>query len=103
MSEKDTSETVGGCLWILLSPIALMAKGWTASVLWGWFLVPTFGARAISTAEAIGVSLVVGSFWRYPHPKGGKDVSSWLLVATPYVGCAVSLAAGYIVHRWWMP
>jgi hypothetical protein len=33
-------------------------EGWVVVKLWGWFVVPRFGAHPISIAEGIGLSLI---------------------------------------------
>lgn len=39
--------------------ISSILNGWVLSILWGWFIVPTFGAPDISVVQAIGLALVV--------------------------------------------
>lgn len=34
--------------------------GYALSVLWGWFVVPTFGAPDLAVVPAIGIGLMVG-------------------------------------------
>ena len=35
-------------------------RGWVLSILWGWFIVPSFGLPPLSIAAAIGLSLLTG-------------------------------------------
>lgn len=35
-------------------------RGYALSIIWGWFMVPTFGLPALSIPVAIGLSVVVG-------------------------------------------
>ncbi|OGL32324.1 hypothetical protein A3F64_03165 [Candidatus Saccharibacteria bacterium RIFCSPHIGHO2_12_FULL_42_8] len=39
--------------------ISSILNGWVLSILWGWFVVPTFDAPDISVVQAIGLALVV--------------------------------------------
>lgn len=50
---------------ILWLPLVIY-NGWALSVLWVWFVVPTFGLTALSLGQAIGISLVVGFFIARP-------------------------------------
>jgi len=44
---------------LVLLAISAIWKGYVLTVLWGWFVVPTFGLPALSLAPAIGMSMVV--------------------------------------------
>lgn len=49
-------------IWLLsLLPIAML-KGYVASTLWAWFIVP-WGIRQMSIYEAVGAMLVIGILW----------------------------------------
>jgi hypothetical protein len=39
--------------------LSAMFNGYALSVLWGWFIVPTFNLPPLSVAPAIGVAMVV--------------------------------------------
>jgi hypothetical protein len=39
--------------------VAAILQGFVLSVLWGWFVVPTFDAPVLSIPVAIGVSIIV--------------------------------------------
>jgi hypothetical protein len=45
---------VGMILWL---PLAAL-NGWVLSVLWGWFVVPTFSLAPLSVPQAIGLALI---------------------------------------------
>ena len=67
MKEKDGGTVFFSCLGILLFlPLVIVvgaiSGGWALSTLWGWFIVPVFGLPSISIVQAIGISLLVGSF-----------------------------------------
>jgi hypothetical protein len=42
-----------------LLALSAMWKGYVLTILWGWFVVPTFGLPTLALAPAIGMSLVV--------------------------------------------
>lgn len=48
--------TVG---YIAIRTLAVMWDGYVLTVLWGWFIVPTFGAPPLKIPAAIGLSIIV--------------------------------------------
>lgn len=52
--------------------------GYTLSVLWGWFVVSSFGAPALSIAQAYGLMLVAGIL-RPSNPAVTEDKEKWTL------------------------
>ncbi|HEY3544739.1 MAG TPA: hypothetical protein VGK17_01450 [Propionicimonas sp.] len=53
---------------VLIVPMSLL-RGFTISTLWGWYVVPTFGAPSLSVVAAIGISLLVGLLTAKAPPK----------------------------------
>lgn len=45
-------------LWVLLTPVVMIWRGYVLSILWAWFVVP-FGLPPLGIAGAIGLSYVV--------------------------------------------
>lgn len=43
---------------LVLIVISSLLNGWALKVLWSWFVAPVFQVSSISTAQAIGLSLV---------------------------------------------
>lgn len=87
---------------LMVIPVALW-RGYVLSVLWGWFIVPTFNAPAIGVVTAMGISLVVGMFAYHRSQKtkeGEKDttVSDYLL--NGFVSPAIALGVGYVLTHW---
>lgn len=83
---------------VMLVPVALW-RGYVLSVLWGWFIVPTFNAPALSLAMAIGVAIVVGMFTA-SIPTKKKDEEDKALsnyFVNGFIAPALSLLFGYIV------
>jgi hypothetical protein len=65
MKEKDSLiACLGVILGFILIPLIAILQGWVFTVLWGWFVVPTFHAPELSIAVAIGLTIVVGMFRR---------------------------------------
>lgn len=60
MKSKNDGMLLGCALYLLLLPFLALLNGYALSVLWGWFIVPTFEARPLGVLPAIGVAMVVG-------------------------------------------
>lgn len=59
-----TMEFIMAAILVLTSLFALIAlsamlRGYVLSVLWGWFIVPTFGLPGISIPIAIGIGIIL--------------------------------------------
>lgn len=67
-----------GALVGLLGLLAIGAvwKGYVLTVLWGWFVVPTFGLPVLAIAPAIGLSLVVSFLTHQSDATKEQDGSS---------------------------
>ena len=77
-------------------------NGYALSVLWGWFVVPTFGAPALDVVPAIGIALVVGYMTHQMREKKKDEQSFKQMIAhgTAYAVLKPSFAlfTGWIVH-----
>jgi hypothetical protein len=57
-------------------------RGYVLSIIWGWFIVPTFGLPALSIPVAIGLSVVVGMLTSHATKTDGeKNALSAVLIA----------------------
>ena len=88
--------------------LALMAgsaalNGWVLSVLWRWFVMPTFGVAAISIPAAIGLSMVI-HYITYQPVHDPRDTREKLIEALVFLFFkpAIALSFGYVVHRFFM-
>lgn len=45
---------------VSLDILFILFQGWTLSLLWGWYIVPTFNIPDLSVVNAIGISILVG-------------------------------------------
>jgi hypothetical protein len=102
MSEKDTENLlacVGVIIIIALIPLAAIFQGWVLTVLWGWFVAPTFNLPELSIATAIGLTLVVGMFKSYNINRGEKTTDDKIAEAIGVVLIPLLfLFFGWIVH-----
>ena len=61
---------LGGVVGVaFLMGFSAIFNGYTLSVLWGWFVVPTFGAPALDVVPAIGIAPVVGDMTQQMREK----------------------------------
>lgn len=93
----------GGIVGIgLLMVFSSIFNGYALSVLWGWFIVPTFGAPALGIVPAIGVAMVVNYLTYQTHncKKEKKSFGEQLAEGTMMAILKPSLALffGWIVH-----
>lgn len=92
-----------GILFALFSVCAMIAlvvassiwSGYVLSILWGWFIVPTFGLPMLSIPAAIGVALIAGFLTK----QISATKSDWSqAVSTAIAVPLISLCLGYAIH-----
>jgi putative Mn2+ efflux pump MntP len=94
----------GGFVGVLaLLTLSSMWRGYVLTVLWGWFVVPTFGLSALALAPAIGLAMVV-SFLTHQSDATKEqegDFSTRMARAAGYalVMPALVLGIGWVVHQ----
>lgn len=95
--EKDESLASAVLAIFVLLPLSILARGWSVSVLWGWFVVPTIHLPVLSVGGGLGLSVVV---WALMPSRGekapGKSGLEQSLIAL--LGNLVPLALGIVVH-----
>lgn len=90
---------------LALVPAMLLASatlgGWIISILWSWYVVPTFGIKCITVPQAIGVDLIVTYMtW---HGWKADDSGFWTVFFKAYIVKPGSvLFIGWVVHRFFM-
>lgn len=72
MSRRNERAGTAVVLGLLFLPLTTTLYGATLAKLWEWFIADTFGVLALSTAEAVGVSLVV-TFVTYQYDAVNRD------------------------------
>jgi len=100
--DKDSKNLIGclaGIIVLIMIPLIAILQGWVLTVLWGWFIVPTFRAPELSIAVAIGLTLIVGMFKDINIKNSEKSSEDRLVeaiatVLTPFV----FLFLGWIVQ-----
>lgn len=95
-----------GLLTVIGYVVALVASyllnGWALTILWGWFIRPTFHLPTLNLAPAIGLSIVIGFLTRrYDSSEQKKQTTSqkWVEpLAYAMASPLLSLGIGWIVH-----
>lgn len=87
---------------VFLMVFSYIFNGYALSVLWGWFVVPTFGAPALGLVPAIGVAIVVGYLTHQTHDCKKEEKSFGEKIAEGTVMAILkpsfALFFGWIVH-----
>lgn len=87
---------------VLLMTVSAIFNGYALSVLWGWFVVPTFGAPQLSIVAAIGIAMVVSYLTHQVNScqKEKKKFSEELAggVTLALLRPSFALLFGWIVH-----
>lgn len=100
MSDDKTNENLAGCVVaLLLTPFLIALRGWVLAKLWLWLIVPTFGLRALSVWQAIGLSVVVAVLTMKAPDNDDDTALEMTIRLTIYsvVACGMALVLGYIV------
>lgn len=88
---------------LLLSVLSTILHGWVLSILWGWFIVPTFSAPPLSIPLAVGISVMIGAFnTRYPTKEEIERANDRRYkFYSPIYGVFMSLLSlvlGFVIH-----
>ena len=107
MSKDSTNTLIGllACSFVLfimfiVTPLVAIIQGWVLTVLWSWFVVPTFRLPELSIPVAIGLSLIVGMFKGYNNPEKTENEDVYVKVTKVvmlFVGPFIVLFLGWIV------
>ena len=87
-----------------VAAMGVIWSGFVLTILWSWFVVPTFGLQALSLAPAIGLGVVVSYLTHQYAPKtkqeGGKWDETWRSIGHTVFKPAFALMVGWIVKQW---
>lgn len=88
-----------------LAALSTIWNGYVLTILWGWFVAPTFALPPLDLAAAIGLTVVAQYLTHQYMPKAAKpeDDGKWdeTLRATLYMLLhpAVALLVGWVVKQ----
>jgi len=94
---------VFGTFWVVV--LSTLFNGWVLSILWGWFMVPTFGLPTLSMPQAMGIALVV-SYLTYHYngvPAQEKEktkAEKIISVSMPILRPLFTLGFGWVIHQY---
>ena len=102
MKKDDSAAALLGCVLLLISlPFSALWSGYVLSVLWGWFIVPTFEARPLAVLPAIGLALVVGYLTKQEQQtEDTRDKDDKIISALVHMFLSplIALLFGWILH-----
>lgn len=88
----------------VLLPLSAALNGYVISVLWGWFIVTTFGARPLGLLPAMGLAIFTGKLTSHlaqldfaPKAKSAGELLAVGAFAS-VVRAAIYLGMGWCVH-----
>ena len=88
--------------WLALTGAGAAWSGWALTILWSWFVVPTFRAPALSVPAAIGIALLVRMFGASSSATNDEKktqsdrfayAAAWMIMQP-----AFALGFGWLVH-----
>ena len=88
----------------LMFAISAFASGYALSVLWGWFVVPTFNLPPLTVPVAYGLALIVGFLTHQDNKSNDtfKDLTTGAIIVTALVQTVtkplIALFFGWIVR-----
>jgi len=86
----------GLSLFVLTTAGLALLNGWVLSVLWGWFVVPTFGLPSLSVVEAIGIALIAAFLTHQYHSVPKEKTREYYLIL--FFSPLIALFIGWLVH-----
>ena len=88
-------KTLGKVVSFFVALLALaLVQGWVLTVLWGWFVVPTFGVAHLPIAYALGLSATANLF--VGAKPSTKDQSLSDIFVSSFTYTFVALALGFL-------
>lgn len=101
--KKDSSVAITGCLIQLATlSVSVLWNGYVLSILWGWFIVPTFEARPLAVLPAIGMAFVVRylthQYDSYTDESKSLNERASIAIVVALLDPAVALLVGWILH-----
>jgi membrane protein implicated in regulation of membrane protease activity len=96
-------------LTVLAATMGLLAlgaiwSGYVLTILWAWFIVPTFGLPPLALAPAIGLAVVASYLTHQYMPKVTKEGDKWDQMGHAFghmaLKPAMALLIGWITKQW---
>lgn len=85
----------------LLMTLSCIFYGYALSLLWGWFIVPTFELPPLSLVPAIGLALVV-SYLNYTNIRQEDETLKEVVFRILFFGIAkpvLAISFGWIIYQ----
>ncbi len=88
-------------LFVIVLAVLYLLNGVALNLLWGWFMVPTFGLPAISLAQAVGLTIII-NFLTHQYIPFEDDNERKKFFAYEIATPVFAIVVGYIIHRMFM-
>ena len=79
---------------VLMVPLQVI-RGFTVSVLWGWYAVPYLNLPPLGVVPAIGLSLLVGVWWAEAPAENHASRGAPYVALYHAIACALALLIGW--------
>lgn len=88
------------CLFVVMMVVGPMLDGYALSVLWGWFVAPTFGLPLLTYGVAAGIALTVRYLTRQvDHSEEKKELGMPARVAIVLLKPVLALGFGWFLLK----
>lgn len=87
-------------LLIMAVPLSIL-RGWVLTILWGWFVMPTFPVEPLGIAQAIGLSIFV-TVLAGTHKKQDKqtDATDPYFITSESIGRSINVSLIFLGLGW---
>ena len=95
-------ETFGKIIFgLLLLIVTTVLSGFVFTILWGWFIVPTFGMQDLRVIEGIGIMFIIGFVKAKIEKDDDGDIFEKMLTSVVFsiFWCLMALGIGYIISQ----
>lgn len=85
---------------VIVMVFGTIFSGYALSILWGWFIVKTFNAPALTIPIAIGISMIVNYLTQSIDTKKNDDSATIILIKAIFVSIlkpGFALLFGWVV------
>jgi hypothetical protein len=97
VTSTEKKDGIGCVFMVLISPLTSILNGYVLSLLWSWFLVPTFHIPALNIPQAIGISIIVHKL-TYFYQGSSSIPKPWESIGVALFAPLFTLCTGWIVR-----
>ena len=84
--------------------VLIFANAWALTLLWEWFIVPSFAVAPLTNLSAIGIALVVSFLTGYTAPEKGLEfidaiVQSFMSLIGRFIRIPIYIGMAWIILK----